>query len=139
MKMLCCLCLLMGIALQAGATLKVVVNNVERPFTTVAEVRNGTLMMPMKLLGEMVVYDFLLANPDGLRLLRSPISKGNKTVELHVGQTDAAVNGALVTLPEAPYIINPGITMIPIRTVIEQYGHSVFYDEAAATVYFTIR
>lgn len=60
------------------------------------------------------------------------IALGNKTIVLTIGSKYAVVNGTSIvidpTCEKAPYIQDPGYTMLPVRFIAEQLGGYVAWD-----------
>jgi hypothetical protein len=57
-----------------------------------------------------------------------------RTVVMHIGSTDATVNGAPATMTVPPYISDEGRTMIPLRFVVENLGLNVIWNDAAQSI-----
>ena len=60
-------------------------------------------------------------------------SSGKMEIELHIGDTQAKVNGRIVQL-DAPAQVLSGHTMVPLRFLSESLGADVRWDDAARTV-----
>lgn len=62
--------------------------------------------------------------------------KGDTSVTLQVGNTNAFVNSELVTL-DAPAVITEDFTFVPLRFVMESLGAEVTWDDASYSVGIT--
>jgi hypothetical protein len=86
--------------------------------------RAGRVFVPLRgvfeQLGASVVYENGVINAQG---------HGGRSVSLHIGSTDATVNGQPQTLDVAPFIVGAS-TYVPLRFVSQALGASVNYDAA---------
>ncbi len=84
--------------------------------------RAGRVFVPLRgvfeQLGASVVYQDGTINAQG---------RGNRSVSLHIGSTQAMVNGQPQTMDVAPFIIGAS-TYVPLRFVSQALGASVNYD-----------
>lgn len=60
-------------------------------------------------------------------------TKGSATVSLHIGSTQATVNGQIQYLDVAPFIVG-ATTYVPLRFIAQSLGANVGYDESTRVV-----
>jgi len=127
-------------AIQAPALTKVAVylNNMKQSYTPSAYMKNGTTLVPMKAifeaLGATVSYDSATK--------KVTATKDSKKIVIGVGNKTAYVdaNGTTSTIALShPAEIYQGTTMVPLRFVSQALGADVTFDEAALTVYITMK
>jgi hypothetical protein len=84
--------------------------------------RAGRVFVPLRgvfeQLGASVVYDGGTINAQG---------RGDRSVQLHIGSTQATVNGQPQTVDVAPFIVGAS-TYVPLRFVSQALGATVNYD-----------
>ncbi|HVA33917.1 MAG TPA: copper amine oxidase N-terminal domain-containing protein, partial [Candidatus Baltobacteraceae bacterium] len=89
--------------------------------------RAGRVFVPLRgifeRLGATVVYQAGTINA----------TKGSTTVSLHIGSTQATVNGQSAYLDVAPFIVG-ATTYVPLRFVAQSLGANVGYDNATRVV-----
>ncbi len=89
--------------------------------------RAGRVFVPLRgifeRLGAAVVYSSGTINA----------TKGSTTVSLHIGSTQATVNGQAQTLDVAPFIVG-ATTYMPLRFVAQSLGARVNYDDGTQLV-----
>jgi plastocyanin len=89
--------------------------------------RSGRVFVPLRgvfeRLGASVVYDNGLINATG----------NGRNIQLHIGSTEATVNGQATTLDVAPFLVGAR-TLVPLRFISESLGASVNYDGNSQTV-----
>jgi len=66
-----------------------------------------------------------------------PVVSESTTIRLSIGSTNANVNGAGMSLSDAPFISSEGRTMVPVRFVAEAMGAEVDWNAASQTVTVT--
>jgi hypothetical protein len=97
-------------------------------------IKNGRALLPIRAIvesiGGTVNWD---ANEQEMT-----IQVENRTIQLGIGQTTAAVNGASVPIDVAPQIFN-GSILLPLRFVAENLGMAVQWDAASQTVTLTYK
>src|ERR1700744_6021442 len=93
--------------------------------------RAGRVFVPLRgvfeQLGASVVYQDGTINAEG---------RGNRSVSLHIGSTQATVNGQPQTIDVAPFIIGAS-TYVPLRFVSQALGANVDWDGANRVVVIT--
>ena len=62
------------------------------------------------------------------------ISLNKINIVLGIGNKSASVNGVDTALDDAPYISDTGRTMLPLRFVAENLGHTVNWDDTSKTI-----
>src|SRR5579862_5424112 len=89
--------------------------------------RNGRVFVPLRgifeRLGATVVYQAGTINA----------TKGSTTVTLHIGSTQALVNGQQQYFDVAPFIVG-ATTYVPLRFVAQSLGANVGYDSSTRIV-----
>jgi hypothetical protein len=87
----------------------------------------GRVFVPLRgvfeQLGATVVYDNGLINATG----------NGRNISLHVGSTQATVNGQTQTLDVAPFVVGAR-TLVPLRFVAQALGAAVAWDQNSNTV-----
>jgi hypothetical protein len=111
---------------QSSAT--VVVNGQPMQFDQPPVEQNGRLFVPLRgvfeHLGASVVYSNGQINA----------TAGRTTVQLHVGSTQATVNGQPTTLDAPPFLV-AGRVLVPLRFISQALGASVNFVSSNDTVY----
>jgi len=126
--------LVVALALGGSASLAadisvvvVVVNGQQIQFDQPPIERSGRVFVPLRgvfeHLGASVVYDNGLINATG----------NGRSIQLHIGSTQATVNGQTHTLDVAPFIVGSR-TLVPIRFISESLGASVDWNDNTRTV-----
>jgi hypothetical protein len=112
-----------SIALAQG-DVSVTLNGAPLNLNPAPQERAGRVFVPLRgvfeQLGASVVYQDGTINAQG---------RGNRSVSLHIGSTQAMVDGQAQTLDVAPFIIGAS-TYVPLRFVSQALGASVNYDAA---------
>lgn len=109
--------------------IKVILNGKELSFDQQPYIKNGTTMVPMR-----VIFEALGATVDYDAATKTITAhKGNTVIEIVTDSTVAKVNGKTSNLPVAVANKN-GSTMIPLRFVSEALGANVNWDSSAKTV-----
>jgi len=92
--------------------------------------RSGRVFVPLRgifeQLGASVVYNSGTINA----------TKGQTTVSLHIGSTQATINGQSQSLDVAPFIVG-ATTYVPLRFVAQSLGANVGYDASTRVVSIT--
>jgi hypothetical protein len=125
------LALFFSSALPADAAVGVTINGnpvqVEPPPITQA----GRVFVPLRgvfeQLGASVVYDDGQINATG----------NGRNISLHIGSTQATVDGQPQTIDVAPFIVGAS-TFVPLRFISESLGASVDWNDADSTVAITL-
>jgi hypothetical protein len=116
----CAVALCTGIAL-AQSDVSVTLNGAPLQLNPSPEVRAGRVFVPLRgifeRLGASVVYDGGTINAQG----------NGHAVSLHIGSTQATVDGQIQNLDVAPFIVGAS-TYVPLRFVSQALGASVNYD-----------
>lgn len=92
-------------------------------------ISSGRTMVPLRFVGESFGAEFTY----------EPLTKtiditfGSDKITMQIGNKTASVNGTLVALDVAPYIVN-GRTLVPIRFISEAFGAEVVWDGTTKTV-----
>jgi len=90
--------------------------------------RAGRVFVPLRgvfeRLGASVVYANGIINAQG----------NGRSISLHIGQTNATVNGQSVAMDVAPFIVGVR-TMVPLRFVAQALGATVNWNDSSRTVY----
>jgi hypothetical protein len=119
------LCTSIGLAQSA---VSVTLNGAPLNLTPAPQERAGRVFVPLRgvfeQLGASVVYQNGTINAQG---------RGNRSVSLRIGSTQATVNGQPQTMDVAPFIIGAS-TYVPLRFVSQALGASVNYDAANRVV-----
>ncbi len=118
---------------QPAAPIRVLVNGEEITFDVPPIEVGGRLLVPLRgvfeRLGASVRWE-----PSTQRITATTATR---TIELVVGQRDAAVDGRAVTLDVPPMVVG-GRTLVPLRFVSEALGAFVQWQAAARTVLITV-
>lgn len=111
-----------GIAL-AQSDVSVSLNGAPLPLNPAPQERSGRIFVPLRgifeRLGASVVYENGTINAQG----------GGHSVSLHIGSTQATVDGQNQTLDVAPFMIGDS-TYVPLRFVSQALGTNVNYDSS---------
>jgi hypothetical protein len=106
----------------AQSDVSVTLNGAPLNLNPAPQERAGRVFVPLRgvfeQLGASVVYQDGTINAQG---------RGNRSVSLHIGSTQAMVNGQPQTMDVAPFIIGAS-TYVPLRFVSQALGASVNYD-----------
>jgi hypothetical protein len=122
-----------GIVLKIGSP-KMFVKGVEEdvdPGNQTAPVTvNGTTFIPVRAVIEKLggTVDWSAADQ------KATITLKNIPVVLQIGSLSATVNGSPKELNGAPFISDTGRTMLPLRFITENLGHSVNWDGSTQTI-----
>ena len=122
--------LLVGLSIApiAAATANVVVNGATVTFDQPPIERAGRVFVPLRGVFERLGASVVYANGD-------INAQGNgRSVHLHIGSTQATVNGQSVYMDVAPFLIGAR-TLVPLRFVAQALGASVNWDASNNTVY----
>ncbi len=113
----------------ASASPTVTLNGQPLTFDVPPVIDNGRTMVPLRAtfeaLGATVRWD---ANTRTIAA-----TKGDASIQLTVGDTSAAKNGAKITLDAPPRILD-GRTLVPLRFIGEALGCQVNWDDSTQTV-----
>jgi Copper amine oxidase N-terminal domain/CopC domain len=122
--------LALGSSASLAADISVVVNGQQIQFDQPPIERSGRVFVPLRgvfeHLGASVVYDNGVVNATG----------NGRTIQLHIGSTEATVNGQTHTLDVAPFIVGSR-TLVPIRFISESLGANVDWNDNTRTVVIT--
>ncbi len=117
-------------AAPARADVTVAVNGSQVSFDQPPLERGGRVFVPLRgvfeRLGASVVYDNGLINASG----------NGRNISLHIGSTNATVNGQSQMLDVAPFVVGSR-TLVPLRFVAQALGASVEWDQNSQTVRIT--
>ncbi len=106
---------------------RIVVNGSQVQFDQPPIERSGRVFVPLRgvfeQLGASVVYDNGTINATG----------NGRTIQLHIGSTQAVVNGQAQTLDVAPFLVGAR-TLVPLRFISEALGANVQYDNSTQVV-----
>ncbi|WP_025721199.1 N-acetylmuramoyl-L-alanine amidase [Paenibacillus sp. 1-18] len=101
----------------------------EAPADAKPEMVNGKVMVPLRVVGEQLGYQFKW-EPQAYKI---SIQKNNTDMSMYVGRTSADVNGKTVSL-DAPPVLRGNSTMVPLRFVGEQMGLNVDWNNKSKSV-----
>jgi N-acetylmuramoyl-L-alanine amidase len=113
----------------AGAELFLDGKRVEAPADAKPEMVNGKVMVPLRVVGEQLGYQFKW-EPQAYKI---SIQKNSTDMSMYVGRTSADVNGKTVNLDESP-VLRGNSTMVPLRFVGEQMGLKVDWNNKNKSV-----
>ncbi|MGG4219917.1 N-acetylmuramoyl-L-alanine amidase family protein [Paenibacillus jamilae] len=113
----------------AGAELFLDGKRVEAPADAKPEMVNGKVMVPLRVVGEQLGYQFKW-EPQAYKI---SIQKNSTDMSMYVGRTSADVNGKTVSL-DAPPVLRGSSTMVPLRFVGEQMGLKVDWNNQNKSV-----
>lgn len=112
--------------------IKVVLNGQTLRFDVPPEIRNDRTLVPLRAIfegiGASMTWDDATQSITAIR--------GSTSVQLQVGDAVALVDGAPVTLDQAP-VISDGRTLVPLRFVGEALGAEVAWDPVTQTITIT--
>ena len=115
-------------AAGAASTVSVVVNGQPVSFDQPPIERAGRVFVPLRgvfeRLGASVVYDNGAIDAQG----------NGRSVSLHIGSTQATVNGQAVYMDVAPFLVGAR-TLVPLRFVAQALGAAVQWSQSNSTVY----
>ncbi|MGW8957975.1 N-acetylmuramoyl-L-alanine amidase [Paenibacillus sp. NPDC055715] len=113
----------------AGADLFLDGKRIEAPADAKPEMVNGKVMIPLRVVGEQLGYQFKW-EPQAYKI---SIQKNSTDMSMYVGRTSADVNGTTVNL-DAPPVMRGNSTMVPLRFVGEQMGLKVDWNNKNKSV-----
>ncbi|KJD44132.1 N-acetylmuramoyl-L-alanine amidase family protein [Paenibacillus terrae] len=113
----------------AGADLFLDGKRIEAPADAKPEMVNGKVMVPLRVVGEQLGYQFKW-EPQAYKI---SIQKNSTDMSMYVGRTSADVNGKTVNL-DAPPVLRGNSTMVPLRFVGEQMGLKVDWNNKNKSV-----
>lgn len=102
---------------------------VEAPADAKPEMVNGKVMVPLRVVGEQLGYQFKW-EPQTYRI---SIQKNSMDMSMYVGRTSADVNGKTISL-DTPPVLHGNSTMVPLRFVGEQMGLKVDWNNKNKSV-----
>lgn len=121
------LLVLLAFTIPASAAVNLNVNgNTYQPATSL-QLQEGTTMVPLYVIERLAGADITISDQS------ITIQENDKTMTLTVGSTQATLNDDLVTLLQAPAILNDEI-MVPIRAVMEGLGATIDWEGETHTV-----
>lgn len=122
-----------GISLKIGST-KMTVNGLEKEidpgYQTVPTIIDGSTYVPIRSVIESLGGTVEWNGAEQ----QITITLNNVPVVLQIGNNQATVNGTVKELNGAPFISDTGRTMLPLRFITENLGHSVSWDGATQTI-----
>jgi hypothetical protein len=111
----------------AAASVSIVVNGTTVNFDQPPVERGGRVFVPLRgvfeRLGASVVYANRQVNA----------TAPGRTISLHIGSTDAVVNGKPAVVDVAPFLIGSR-TLVPLRFIAQSLGATVNYDNSTRVV-----
>jgi len=112
------------------------VNGVEKTMDAAPYIKDGRTFLPVRFVADAlgVASDNILW--DGSKVT---IIKGDRVVQLTIGDKVMLINGASITMDVAPEVVAPGRTMLPFRWIAQALGASVSWDEATQNVTMNIQ
>lgn len=113
----------------AGADLFLDGKRVEAPADARPEMINGKVMVPLRVVGEQLGYQFKW-EPQAYKI---SIQKNSTDMSMYIGRTSADVNGKTVSL-DAPPMLRGNSTIVPLRFVGEQMGLKVDWNNQSKSV-----
>ena len=120
-------CTILAAPASAAPAVSVIVNGQPITFDQPPIERAGRVYVPLRgvfqRLGASVVYDNGTINAQG----------NGRNVSLHIGSTQATVNGQNVFMDVAPFLVGAR-TLVPLRFVAQALGATVQYSQANNTV-----
>jgi hypothetical protein len=121
----------LGLALAAEAQVAITINGSAVNVSPGPIIQDGRVFVPLRgvfeNLGASVVYDDGQINAQG----------GQNTISLHIGSSQADVNGQPQTLDVAPFIVGAS-TYVPLRFISQALGANVSWDESDHLVAITM-
>ncbi len=108
----------------ASAQVTVDVNGSAVNFASAPIIQDGRVFVPLR-----GVFEQLGANVDYSNGTINATGSDGRTVALHIGSTQATINGQPETLDVAPFIISSS-TFVPLRFISQALGASVNWDNA---------
>lgn len=130
MLMACLVALLVAPAAGAqGAAIRIMINGKLQSFEQAPFIENGRTLVPLR-----AIFEALSAQvqwDDATKTVTA--TRGDRTVQLTIGQAEATVSGQTVQL-DVPALIRDGRTFVPLRFVSEALGAGVDWDGHAKTV-----
>jgi hypothetical protein len=112
----------------AQSDVQVTLNGAPLNLNPAPQERAGRVFVPLRgvfeQLGASVVYDGGTINAQG---------RGERSVQLHIGSTQATVDGQPQTIDVAPFIVGAS-TYVPLRFVSQALGATVNYDASNRVV-----
>jgi len=117
-----------SIAPAGAQSVAVVVNGAGVTFDQPPIERAGRVFVPLRGVFERLGASVVYANGD-------INAQGNgRSVHLHIGSTQAVVNGQTLTMDVAPFLIGAR-TLVPLRFVAQSLGAAVNWNQSNNTVY----
>lgn len=134
-RALVCLCtavaFTLGLGLAADAQVAITINGNAIDVSPGPLIQDGRVFVPLRgvfeNLGASVVYDNGQINAQG----------GSNSISLHIGSTQAEVNGQPQTIDVAPFIVGAS-TYVPLRFISQALGANVNWDEGDHLVAITM-
>lgn len=106
------------------------VYDIDPGYQTVPSIINGRTFVPIRAIVERLGGTVDWSASDH----KATIKLNNTNIVLTIGQQSAAVNGVDKTIDAAPFISATGRTMLPLRFIAENLGHSVNWDDSSKTI-----
>ena len=118
----------LSIAPAPAQSVAIVVNGAPVTFDQPPVERAGRVFVPLRGVFERLGASVVYANGD-------INAQGNgRSVHLHIGSTQAVVNGQTLTMDVAPFLIGAR-TLVPLRFVAQSLGANVNWSQSNNTVY----
>jgi len=118
----------LSISPAAAQSVAIVVNGAGVTFDQPPVERAGRVFVPLRSVFERLGASVVYANGD-------INAQGNgRSVHLHIGSTQAVVNGQTLTMDVAPFLIGAR-TLVPLRFVAQSLGAAVNWNQSNNTVY----
>ncbi|WP_155476472.1 stalk domain-containing protein [Heliobacterium mobile] len=108
-------------------------NSNDRTMDVAPYVKNGRVFLPLVYICEAIGLDKSDIHWNSIEQ-RLTLYKGNKSIELKVGEPILLVNGSEVFMDTSPEIVEPGRVMLPARWVVEKFGGTVEWMQSTQTV-----
>ena len=109
-------------------TVSVVVNGATVTFDQPPMERAGRVFVPLRGVFERLGASVVYANGD------INAQGSGRSVHLHIGSTQAVVNGQTVSMDVAPFLVGAR-TLVPLRFVAQALGAAVNWNQSNSTVY----
>jgi|GEM_PF-4731337 hypothetical protein len=123
----------MGINLSIGSSQMSVdgaVYDIDPGYQTAPVIHDGRTFVPIR-----AIIEALGGTVDWSASSQTlTITLNNTNIVLGIGNKSATVNGVDKALDDAPFISDTGRTMLPLRFITENLGHTVNWDDTSKTI-----